>query len=213
VKISDDKSQSRPVRSFLRRLVFVVQWSVNLVAVICLLLVFTPAGDWLGDSLVDVDPLAKADYIVVLGGHPERFVEAAQLYREGWAPKVIITSTKRSADRLTSITEAYGVRREDILLDDATTRTSTHPETVARLPGVDPKSQRFIILTSPYHTSRSRACFKHYGYKHICMQSTGWRSGGRYWGHGMGWSRRAANLPEQIYEVLGWGMYYVRGWV
>ena len=197
----------------MRRLLFIAQWGVNLIVAICLLLVFTPAGDWLGDSLLDVDPLAKADYIVVLGGHPERFVEAAQLYREGWAPKVIVTSTKRSAARLTSIAEAYGVRREDILIDDVTTRTATHPETVDRLSGVDPKSQRFIILTSPYHTSRSRACFKHYGYKHICMQSPGWRSGGRYRGRGSGWGRRATNLSEQIYEVLGWAMYRVRGWL
>ncbi|MBT3201673.1 MAG: YdcF family protein [Phycisphaerales bacterium] len=177
------------------------------------MLVFIPAGDWLGESLIDVDTLTKADYVVVLDGNRERGVEAANLYREGWAPKVIVSSTNRGVTGLADLVKAHGVPVEDILLDGETTRTTTHPEAVARLPGVDIESDRFIILTSPYHTSRSRACFQHYGYKNICMQSPGWRLGGRYRDSSTGWGQRTATLYEKIYEVIGWGVYRIRGWV
>jgi len=211
VKISDDKSDDRPGRSVPRRLAGFLQWTVNLSVVAALVLVFTPAGDWLGDALISVDPLARADYIVVLGGNNERGVEAARLYRRRWAPKVIVTSTRHSAERLADVVKTYGVPAADVLVDDKTIRTATHPETVAQLPGVNPESDRFIVLTSPYHTSRSRACFKHYGYKHICMRSPGWRAGGEYGGRG--WTRRSSSLAEKVYELFGWAMYRIIGWV
>jgi uncharacterized SAM-binding protein YcdF (DUF218 family) len=213
VKTSVDKSDDRPKRSFLRRLAALAQWTVNLVVIACLVLVFTPAGDWLGDALISIDPLEKADYIVVLDGNRERGVEAANLYRQGWAPKVIVSSTKLSVIDLAAIVQAYGVPAEDILIDGETTRTATHPATVAQLPGVDEKTDRFIILTSPYHTSRSRACFQRGGYEHICMQSPAWRAGGRYKNNETDWTQRAGTLAEKLYEVLAWGMYFVWGWV
>ena len=213
MKTSVDKSDDRPRRSFLRRLASVVQWAVNLTALLCLILVFTPAGDWLGDALISVDPLTKADYIVVLGGNRERGIEAANLYREGWAPKVIVSSLRDNVDGLADLVKAYGVPADDILIDGEGTRTQTHPETVARLPGVDKKADRFIVLTSPYHTSRSRACFERDGYEHICMQSPGWRTGGRYVGAPDHWGQRAATLIAKLYEVLAWAMYRVRGWL
>ena len=214
--VAPDISGNRPGRSFLRRLVSIVQWTVNLAIVGCLVLVFTPASDWLGSALVDVDPLGDKgdyDYIVVLGGNRERCVEAANLYREGLAPKVIVSSSGRDANELARVVEAYGVAAGDILVDDKTTRTSSHPETVARLPGVDKKTGRFIVLTSPYHTSRSRACFLRGGYEHICMQSPGWRFGGRCSATKVGWTQRAATLSSKLYEVLGWMNYRVRGWL
>ena len=208
-----DKSEDRPRRSFLRRLASIVQWMVNLTVAGCLILVFTPAGDWLGDALISVDPLEKADYIVVLGGSRERAVEAANLYREGWAPKVIVTSLSDSVGGLADVVKAYGVPGDDILIDGETTRTASHPETVARLPGVDKETDRFIVLTSSYHTSRSRACFQRGGYKHICMQSPGWRMGGRHAPAPIGWGQRATTLTVKLYEVFAWAMYRVRGWL
>jgi len=184
---------------------------VNLAVLACVLIVATPVGAWLGDTLISIDPLEKADYIVVLGGAHERGVEAANLYRRGYAPKVIVSSTRDGVDVLADVVAAYGVPRDDILIDGKTTRTASHPETVARIPQVDVKSDRFIVLTSPYHTSRSRACFLKYGYKNVCMRSPGWRVGGKY-GRG-GWARRSMALYEMVYEVLAWGMYTVFGWV
>lgn len=186
---------------------------VNLIAAICLVFVFTPAGDWLGDALIDVDQLSKADYIVVLGGNYERGVEAASLYRDRWAPKVIVTSSKQGVGGLVDLVKAYGVPDDDILIDGQATRTLDHPETVAALPGVDKKTDKFIVLTSSYHTSRSRACFKRYGYEHVCMQSPGWRARGRYTGVTSHWTQRAETLTTKLYEVLAWTMYRLRGWL
>ena len=213
MKTSDDKSEGRPKRSLLRRFVSIIQWSINLIVLFYLVMVLTPVSDWIGESLIDVDPLTKADYIVVLDGNRERGIEAVNLYREGWAPKVIVSSTSDGVTELADLVKAYGVPAEDILLDGETTRTATHPETVARLSGVNFESDRFIILTSPYHTARSRACFEHYGYKNICMQSPAWRIGGRYRNQTSGWRQRSATLREKLYEVLAWGMYRVRGWL
>ena len=212
--VSVDTSGDRPRRSFLRRLASIVQWMVNLTVAVCLVLVFTPAGDWLGDALIDVDPLTnKGDYIVVLGGNCERAIEAANLYREGWAPKVIVSALRRNVEGLADIVKAYGVPADDILIDGVGTCTATHPETVARLPGVDKKTDRFIIITSSYHTSRSKACFRRGGYEHICMQSPAWRAGGRHVGAPGHWTQRAATLSTKLYEVLAWAMYRVRGWL
>jgi uncharacterized SAM-binding protein YcdF (DUF218 family) len=126
---------------------------------------------------------------------------------------VIVSSSKHNASELADLVNNYGVPADDILIDGETTRTSTHPETVARLPGVDKKTDRFIILTSPYHTSRSRACFERDGYEHICMQSPAWRMGGRYVRGRPNWTQRAATLGAKLYEVLAWTMYRVRGWL
>ncbi|MCP4374966.1 MAG: YdcF family protein [bacterium] len=210
---SAGKEFGHPRRSFLRRIWLLAQWMVNLVFAGCLILVFTPAGDWLGDALIDVDSLTKADYIVVLGGDDERAIEAANLYRQGWAPKVIVSSLEHDASRLADLIKNYGVPVDDILVDGAGGRTATHPKTVAQLSGVDKKTDRFIILTSPYHTSRSRACFERGGYEHICMQSPAWRRGGRYRHRGTGWGHRATTLSPKLYEVLAWTMYRVRGWL
>lgn len=46
----------------------------------------------IGGYLIARDPLVHADAIVVLaGGHPAREIAAAALFREGWAPRVILT--------------------------------------------------------------------------------------------------------------------------
>src|SRR5262245_54658135 len=46
----------------------------------------------LGSYLIARDPLVHADAIVVLaGGHPEREMAAATLFKEGWAPRVVLS--------------------------------------------------------------------------------------------------------------------------
>ena len=87
-------------KSKLRKLFWCIQWFINLCVLGVLLIIFTPAGKWAEDKLVSVDKLGKADYILVLGGDFDRTVEAARLYRDGWAPKIIVTSNGTNADDL-----------------------------------------------------------------------------------------------------------------
>ena len=50
-----------------------------------------PILGWIGSQLVHQDPLEHADAIVVLAGAtPSRELEAAELFKAGWAPKVVV---------------------------------------------------------------------------------------------------------------------------
>lgn len=197
----------------LHRLASIVQWVVNAGVLAAVLLVFTPLGDRLGQALLSVDPLEKADYIIVLGGDHERGAEAAYLYREGWAPKVIVSSRGQGADDLAAMVQAYGVPNDAILIDRDATRTADHPHTVAKLAGVDMETHRFIVVTSPFHTSRSRACFIHAGFRHIRARGLGWRTGGRFGPEREDWTGRARDLSTKLYEFFAWCVYRLRGWV
>src|SRR3989440_10240899 len=61
------------------------------------LMIFFGVGRW----LVAEDPLGKASAIVVLSGAmPMRALEAAKLYREGYAPEVWLTHSTEPAETL-----------------------------------------------------------------------------------------------------------------
>jgi uncharacterized SAM-binding protein YcdF (DUF218 family) len=204
------KTRDRRIFARLRRL---LQWTVNLAVALAVAVVFTPAGDWLGGRLIRADALAEADYIVVLGGHRERAVEAARLFREGWAPRVIISSHGSGADDLAEVARCYGVEPQAIILDRLPRRTRHHADSLAQVPGVDRQADRFIVVTSPFHTSRARAVLVKAGYRHLVMHSPDWQAGGRFDRLPHHWLTRACNLPEQLRELAAWGMYWLRGWV
>lgn len=200
------------LRRLVRRAAKCIGWTVAAAAATAAAMVFTPAGNWLSDALIRVDEPRPADFIVVLGGNPERAVEAADLFRAEWAKTVIVSSFDDSTDRLADVLAAGGVPRKAILLDRDATRTWDHPRTVAALPGVDKATSRVLVVTSPFHTSRARACFDRQGYKHVSLCCPQWQVGGRY-GPREDWKAKAANLPNKLHEVLAWGYYKFRGWL
>jgi len=60
-------------------------------AIVLLVALATFAARRLGRLFVHVDPLRKSDAIIILGSQRmERTLEAGQLYREGWAPRVVV---------------------------------------------------------------------------------------------------------------------------
>lgn len=211
---NESGSETTPQKkSMLRKLFWCVQWLINLCVLGALLIIFTPAGKWAEDKLVAVDKLARADYIVVLGGNFDRTVEAARLYREGWAPKIIVSSNGKNADDMADLAVKFGVPRSCIIVEPNSKRTADHPDAIATLPTVDKKNKRFIIMTSLLHTARSRECFKHGGYKNIIMISPAWRYGGQM---GLGKDTccyRLANIPAMAREAAGWGLYKTMGWL
>ena len=83
-----------PRRPLWRRGLRALQWAVNVAAVFVAVWVLVPGPDRVGQALLHLDPPAASDFILVLGGHNERAVEAARLYRRGLAQKVIISSTQ-----------------------------------------------------------------------------------------------------------------------
>ena len=211
---SEDEPLAPPHRRRLARLMRVLQWTVNLLLLLVAVLVLTPVGDRLGEQLTRIDPLAKADYIVVLGGDEERAAEAARLYLAGWAPKVIVSSTGPWADRLARRVAEFGVPPEAVLIDRAPRRTADHPASVAALPGVDKVSRRFLLVTSLYHTRRARACFARGGYQHVVMRAPAWRildpADPRPF---FAWAPRVRDLYPMAYEALACLSYKLRGWI
>ena len=78
----------------------VVRWGVGLLAAVALVaLGYAPLLRGIGAVLVVQDPLERASAIVVLGGHlPFRAIEAADIYRAGWAPRVVLVRGARGEE-------------------------------------------------------------------------------------------------------------------
>ena len=103
----------------------------------------------------------KADVLVVLGGGAwERPQRAAELFKQGEAPKILVSGFGDAAAYASSLTNS-GVPLADILLEGKSTTTRENAEfsiPLLRQMG----AHRVIIVTSWYHSRRALACFEHY---------------------------------------------------
>jgi len=126
---------------------------------------------WVGRWLVVEDPLEKAQVIVVLSGRmPMRAMEAAKLYREGYAPKVWLTHSTEPGATLEAMQIAYvgedfynmrvlmhqGVPADAIhVLEPPIVNTSDEIAAVSTALEEE-KGRNVIIVTSKVHTRRVR---------------------------------------------------------
>jgi uncharacterized SAM-binding protein YcdF (DUF218 family) len=147
------------------------RWKTIILVLIFVILTCLLNGFWLpffGEFLVVGDNLEKSDVIIVLGSDPEGAREdwAAILYKKGLGKKIIMcgyqvgwqTSTaeimKRHAVHL-------GVPEDAIILDYGWNNQGTWDNAINSLKIV--KENNFktaIVVTSNYHTRRSRYAFK-----------------------------------------------------
>ncbi len=130
-----------------------------------------------GRFLAHSDPLERADLILVLAGERvERWLEAVDLYKEGWAPRVAISPGPVAP--IEAELKVRGIRypREGELVRDAMIASGVPAEALAVLPNaVDNTAQeaaalvrmlrgtgleRVIVVTSPYHTRRAGFAFR-----------------------------------------------------
>jgi uncharacterized SAM-binding protein YcdF (DUF218 family) len=138
----------------------------------------TPVLNALGRYLVDEETAAPADAIVVLAGSiPDRVLEAVALYREGLAPRIVLSRGRvppsfdqlekmgvqvaRIADLNRTIAEQLGVPgsaiesiggREDSTVDEA--------ETVLRY-ALAHEYHTLLVVTSKYHSRRAAIIYRH----------------------------------------------------
>jgi len=131
----------------------------------------TLVGCCLGAWLVVTDPLARSDAIFVLDGlTPLRELEAAALFREGWAPRIVLArarnlipeEARRLAGDPTPQERATRVLMRHSVPDSAIVRLDRPVENTlgeltadfeyARARGF----RRVIIVSSPYHLRRVR---------------------------------------------------------
>jgi uncharacterized SAM-binding protein YcdF (DUF218 family) len=134
----------------------------------CGVIAFRGAGRW----LIREDPLARADVIVVLSGSmPYRAEEAANVYREGYAPQIWLSRATSPAKELAAMEIRYepdedydkavlihdGVPEAAIhALPDEIVNTEQEIEEIRRELGGQGKTS-VIIVTSLQHTRRVRA--------------------------------------------------------
>jgi uncharacterized SAM-binding protein YcdF (DUF218 family) len=131
----------------------------------------------LGAWLVVEDPLAHARAVVVLGGQvPFRPMEAAAIYRQGWAPEVWITRARQDAEQAAlrelkievpteevysrAVLEKLGVPSASIqVLSQPAENTAEEVRVIAReLQQVG--GGEVILVTSKPHSRRVRATWR-----------------------------------------------------
>lgn len=151
---------------------------VGLAAVGIAYLAREPILTKIGSQLVRTDSLARADAIVVLGGGtPLREIEAADLYRAGYAPRLVMAVEREppGADLLRArgvpfdtriglrkrVVTSLGVPDAAVTLLDQQQPNSTRMEAeLVRDWVATSGATRIIIVTSGYHTARASLIFR-----------------------------------------------------
>ena len=143
-------------------------------APVFVLILFLPFA---GRVLDHDDPLQKADLIFVLAGdRVERWLEAVDLYQEGWAPRIVVSPGPVASIEAQLRQRGIVYPREGELARNAVIAAGVPAEAVSVLPGwVDntaheatelrrllpsDRQTRLIVVTSRYHTRRTGYAFR-----------------------------------------------------
>ena len=139
------------------------------------LVVALATARWLGPWLIVNEPLARSDVIFVTDGRtPQRELEGAALFLEGWAPRVALTlprdpvseDVRRLAGEPTPQEHASQVLRRRGVPEAAIVRLDRIVENTREELQVDfdyaraHGFRRLIIVSSPYHTRRIRMIWR-----------------------------------------------------
>ena len=143
-----------------------IVWPITglIIIILCLSFIREPVLKALGSFLLVQDGLKKADVVVVLGGGgSNRVVEAARLYKQGFAKYIIVTGG--STDQKTNLAAMMehhavhlGVPQENILLEPQAMSTYQHPGLVMPIMRAH-GFKSAIVVSSPYHMRRSAMLF------------------------------------------------------
>ena len=126
----------------------------------------------LGAFLVVQDPLAKADAIFVLGGtRYERPLEAVELFKAGWAPRITLMRQisdngeldltkrgvpyRREVDEQIDVLAHLGVPATAITVLNEANSTAEEADALYVI-GTSEHWKRVIVVTSKQHTRRAR---------------------------------------------------------
>lgn len=129
-----------------------------------------------GRYLVVNDRLERSDAIVVLaGGRAERWLEAVDLYREGWAPRIALSPGRIERTEKLLLQRGVKFATDGQVGRDVMTQLGIDPAAISIFgENVDNTAQeadafrefalrarlnRVIIVTSKYHTRRTRFAF------------------------------------------------------
>ena len=127
----------------------------------------------LGPFLTKEDPLAKADAIFVLAGtRMVRPLEAADLYLEGYAPRLVMTRDMQEepalndiarrghpfapdAERARDVFVSMGIPRDAIIIPDRFHDSTAEEAVTLRELAANQRWRHVIVVTSKYHLRRA----------------------------------------------------------
>ena len=209
----------------------------------------TTLSDWIVKSLefqnVTQGNLPNADAIVVLGGATEsgipprpwvelreegdRVLYGGKLYREGKAPRMILSggrvdwrpSSRSEADDMATLLETMGVPRSAMLLDPDSLNTRENAVNVKKIMEVQ-GIRKILLVTSAMHMPRSRLIFKKLGIDAIPAQTDYTALNLDQAAQGSLESFILDSLPDadqlrrtsrSLKEYVGIFVYWLRGWI
>ena len=198
------------------------------IALLCILVGYTPLASTLAQRLIRRDPLpARVDAIAVLsmgltpdgmmrGETLDRLLTGLSLAKRGLAPVMIVSRERRSiggkivsdsAD-LQNVVSLANIPVQTIFADSIfTTRTEAlRAKAIARAHGWS----LLAVVTSPMHTRRACATFEAVGLKVVCVPAAV-RGSGLYRGADAGDRLRA--FRSWLYETFASASYQSRGWI
>lgn len=113
------------------------------------------------------DNLRKSDLIVAVSGGDTRAraEEAAKLYLEGWAPRILFSGaaldpeSRSNADAMREIAVEVGVPPDMILVEEESYNTRENAVLSSQLVEAL-EHERIILVTSPYHQRRTYIEFR-----------------------------------------------------
>lgn len=187
-----------------------------------LLLFQTPALWWVASPLLVTAPPQAAEAIVVFAGgvgesgkpigFQERVTQAVDLYKAGYAPKLIFSSgyvfTLREAEVMKAVAIDNGVPAEAILLEEAAKNTHDNVRFTKQI--LDEHGwDRILLVSSPYHMRRATLTWQKLAPGVVVVPTPVPQS--LFYTH-----ERGASL-EQIrgilHEYLALADYWRRGWI
>ena len=189
------------------------------IALFSLLLLLMLTLRYAGTFLVRTDDKAKGEVMVILmGSIPDRVLEAADLYREGFAPRVLIVEEgmgpseilrERGATLISnstqcrSIASELGIPADSItLLPGGAQSTAMEADIVSEYLRNHPEVDTLLLVTSPSHTRRAAMVFRKAFRKHG-LEITIIACPSRYNAYeGRGWYKRKEDIQKVVYEYI-----------
>ena len=196
------RSQSGGIISSLISLAFLA------VLLLALYLARHPLMRFAAEAWIVEDSLDRADAIIVLSDdnfYADRVSRATDLYRHGLAPLVVASGRKlRPYAGIGELMEHDLVERgvpKDRVLRFAHQAENTHEEAVAlRQLAIDRKWRRVIVVTSSYHTRRSRYLFTHIFPRQTQVKVSGAKDGDF---DPENWWERRVSVKKFATEIVG----------
>lgn len=159
-------------------------------------------------SMVRVDPITRADLIVALGGDARclREKRAAELFREGLAPRVVVSGVPsawgiNTGDAAKRYVVSLGVPDASVIVLRESWNTRVEALAIAEIMKAN-EWRSAIIVTSPFHSRRATHTFERYAVGNtfyslpLAEQKPEWQR--ERW-----WSRRG-DMGTTIREMIAW---------